>query len=98
MALWDAEGREAVQALIPEVEGKPCVNVGTYDGGAYVCRRIPSLGTDEDSFNGTSEWVDHNDARPDELTEGMRSAAIASGSAPAGGRTRTSGGTSCTSR
>ena len=28
MDFWDAELREAVQAMIPEVEGKPCVNVG----------------------------------------------------------------------
>jgi hypothetical protein len=47
--------REAVQELIPEAEGKPRVNVGTYDGGVYVCRRIAGLETDEDSFNGTYE-------------------------------------------
>ena len=35
MDFWDAEVREPVQALIPEVEGEPCVNVGTYDGGVY---------------------------------------------------------------
>ena len=58
MDFWDGEVREAVQALIPEVEGKPCVNVGTYDGGVYVCRRISGLETDEDSFNGTCEWAD----------------------------------------
>jgi hypothetical protein len=57
--------------MIPEVEGKPCVNVGGYDGGVHVCRRISGLGTDEDSFNGRCDWVDPADARPDELTDEM---------------------------
>ena len=61
MDFWDAEEREAVQALIPPVEGKPCVNDGTYDGGVNVCRRISGLETDEDSFNGTSEMADPDD-------------------------------------
>src|SRR5262249_45077324 len=51
--------------------GKPCVNIGDYDGGVYVCRRISGLHTDEDSFNGQCEWVDPEDARPGELTDGM---------------------------
>jgi hypothetical protein len=57
--------------MIPSVEGKPCVNVGGYDGGVYVCRRISGLGTDEDCFNGQCEWADPADARPDELTDEM---------------------------
>ncbi len=64
---WDAEPREAVQTLIPEVEGRPCVNVGDHDGGVHVCRRISGLEIDEESFKGTCEWVDPEDARPDEL-------------------------------
>ena len=40
-------------------------------GGVYVCRRITGLATDEDSLNGTCEWVEPADARPDELTDGM---------------------------
>jgi hypothetical protein len=68
---WNADLRESVRAMIPEVEGKPCVNVGGYDGGVYVCRRITGLATDEDSFNGTCDWVEPADARPDELTDGM---------------------------
>jgi len=71
MDYWDPKLRESVRAMIPEAEGKPCVNVGGYDGGVYVCRRIRVLGTDEDCFNGTCEWVDPPDARPDELTDGM---------------------------
>jgi hypothetical protein len=68
---WNEDLRKAVRAMIPEVERKPCVNVGGYDGGVYVCRRISGLGTDEDCFNGQCDWVDPADARPDELTEGM---------------------------
>jgi hypothetical protein len=68
---WDPDLREAVRAVIPEVEGKPCVNVGGFDGGVYVCRSISGLHTDEDCFNGQCDWVDPADARPDELTDGM---------------------------
>ena len=71
MDYWDPSLRESVRAMLPEVEGKPCVNVGGYDGGVYVCRRISGLGTDEDCFNGQCDWVDPADARPDELTDGM---------------------------
>lgn len=68
---WDAGLRNAVNAMIPEVEGKTIVNTGFYDGGVYVCRRISGLHTDGDSFNGECEWVDPDEARPDELTDGM---------------------------
>lgn len=78
MDYWDPNLRESVRAMIPEVEGKPCVNVGGYDGpetnprqSVFVCRMISGLATDEDCFNGTCEWVDPPDARPDELTDGM---------------------------
>ena len=58
--------------MIAEVEGKPCVNFGEYDGGVYVCRRISGLEVDEDGcFNGTCEWADPEEARPGELTDGM---------------------------
>jgi hypothetical protein len=33
MDSWDPEFREAVQAMIAEIEGKPRVNFGDYDGG-----------------------------------------------------------------
>ena len=71
MDYWNEDLREAVRAMIPEVEGKPCVNVDGNDGGVYLCRRITGLATDEDCFNGTCEWADPDEARPDELTEGM---------------------------
>jgi hypothetical protein len=72
MDAWDDGLRQAVRALIPEVEGKPAVNVGESDGGVYGCRRVSGLHTDDDSFNGVCEWVDPEDARPGELTDGMR--------------------------
>ena len=72
MDFWEPEIREAVEAMIAEVEGKPCVNVGTYDGGVYVCRRLSGLEIDGESLNGACEWADPEDARPDELTDGMR--------------------------
>ena len=68
---WDAGLREAVRALIPEVEGRPCVNVGDHDGGVHICRRISGLEIDGESFRGTCEWADPEDARPGELTDGM---------------------------
>ncbi len=71
MDFWNPELRAAVQAMIPGVEGKPCVNVDGHDGRVYGCRRISGLGTDEDSFYGQCEWVDPADARPDELTDEM---------------------------
>ena len=67
----DPEIREAVQAMIVEIEGKPCVNFGDYDGGVYVCRRLSGREIDGDSLNGECEWVDPEDARPGELTDGM---------------------------
>ena len=71
MDFWNGELRESVRAMILEVEGKACVNVGGYDGGVYVCRRITGLATDEDCFNGVCDWVDPADVRPDDLTDGM---------------------------
>lgn len=71
MDFWDEGLRKAVRALIAEVEGKPVVNIGEYTGGVYVCRRISGLHTDDDSFCGECEWVDPEDARPGELTDGM---------------------------
>jgi hypothetical protein len=68
---WDAGLKRAVNALIPEVEGKTIINTGFYDGGVYVCRRISGLYTDGDSFNGECEWVDAEDDRPGELTPEM---------------------------
>src|SRR5262245_34482933 len=71
MDYWNEDLRRAVRALIPRVEGRPCVNVGRSDGGVYLCRRISGLDTDEDCFNGQCDWADPAGGRPDELTDGM---------------------------
>lgn len=68
---WDAGLRKAVNAMIPEVEGKPVVNTGFYDGGVYICRRISGLHTCEDSYIEECEWIDPEEARPGELTDEM---------------------------
>jgi hypothetical protein len=66
------EALKVIQAMIAKAEGKPCVNLGDHDGGVYVCRRIPGLVMDEDGcLYGTCEWVDPEDARPGEMTDGM---------------------------
>ena len=69
MDFWDANLRASVQAMIPDVEGKPCVNTGEYDGGVYVCRRMHGITIDEDALSGNCDWVDPDDARPGELTD-----------------------------
>ena len=72
MDFGEPEIREAVLAMIAQVEGRPCVNFGEYNGGVYVRRRISGLEIDEeDCFDGACERVDPEDARPGELTDGM---------------------------
>lgn len=72
MDFEDPKQCEAVQAMIAEAEGKPCINFGEYDGGVNICRRLSGLEVDGDGcFNGTCEWVDPEESRPDELTDGM---------------------------
>lgn len=71
MDAWDDGLRRAVHALIPRVEGRPVVNIGVEEGGVYICQRISSLHTNEDSFVGQCEWATPADVRPDELTDEM---------------------------
>src|SRR5262249_42788744 len=71
MDYWKEGLRKAVHAMIPELEGKPCVNGSRDDGAEHACRRFAGLGTGQDCFNGTCEWAEPNDARPEELTDGM---------------------------
>ena len=71
MDAWDDGLRRAVHALIPQVEGRPVVNIGAQEGGVYICRRIQCLHIDEDSFIGQCKWVTPVDVRPDELTDEM---------------------------
>ena len=55
MDFWKTELRDAARVMIAEVEGKSCVNIGEYDGGVYVCRRLTELEIDEDCLNGMCE-------------------------------------------
>ena len=71
MVCWDPEMREEVREMFAVVVGKPCVNLGGIDGGVYVCRPLSALELDDESLNGAFEWADPEDARPDELTDGM---------------------------
>ena len=72
MDFEEPEDRKVVQAIISKAEGKACVNFGEYDGGVYVCRRLSGLVVEEEGcLYGNCEWVDPEDARPGELTDGM---------------------------
>jgi hypothetical protein len=71
MDFWNADLLASVRAMVPEVEGKPCIKVGGYDGSVFVCRGISGIVIDEDSLNGVCDWTDPADARPDELTDGL---------------------------
>jgi hypothetical protein len=68
---WDPELLAKLRVMIPLIEGKPCVNVDTLDRKAYACRRIGELEIEEDAIYGMCEWLDPDDARPDELTPGL---------------------------
>src|SRR5689334_16669638 len=65
---WDPDLREAVRAVLPAMEGKPCVNVSPYEGGVYVCRRMGDLVIEQDCLGGTCDWVDPPEERPDSLS------------------------------
>ena len=71
MDFWDENLRAKVHALIPQLEGKPCLNVDGHNGRVHRCRRISQLETNEDSLEGVCDWVEPADARPDELTDGL---------------------------
>ena len=60
MVCWDPERREAVRAMIAEVEGNPCVNLGGHDEGVYVCHRLSGLELDDESSAGISCTVRHS--------------------------------------
>jgi hypothetical protein len=68
---WDEDLLASVRAMLPLIEGKACVNIDTHDRSVYVCRRIGDLVVDEDSVEGTCDWVDPEHARPGELTDGL---------------------------
>jgi hypothetical protein len=65
--------RSMVLALIPEVEGKPVVNVSAIQDHVHVCRRISGLhiNEEEEFIAQGCDWVDPEEARPAELGDGM---------------------------
>jgi hypothetical protein len=56
-------------AMFASVTGKPCVNVDGKSGQVHYCHRIFDLSTVEDQLDGSCDWRDAEDARPDELTD-----------------------------
>lgn len=68
---WDSDVLASVQAMLPEIEGKPCVHIDTLERSVFVCRRIGDLALDDVSIEGMCDWVDPAEARPDELTDGL---------------------------
>ena len=68
---WDLDLLAGVQAMIAEIEGKPCIHVDAKDNSVFVCRRICDLDVNEVSVEGMCHWVDPEDARPGELTDGL---------------------------
>lgn len=68
---WDADLRAAVHAMIPQVEGRPCVILDLYYDRVHVVRRITGLDTEQDCFVGFCEWANPEEARSDSLTAEM---------------------------
>ena len=71
---WDHPERlEALRTMFAGLEGKPCVHIDANDGSVYVCRRISDLELvmEMDSVEGMCEWVDPEESRPGELTDGL---------------------------
>ncbi|MDX1961541.1 MAG: hypothetical protein SFX18_00220 [Pirellulales bacterium] len=59
----------AIQAMIPFIEGRPCVHVDRVTWQVCHSRRISGVHIDTESVYGHNDWVEEEDARPGELTE-----------------------------
>lgn len=68
---WPPDLLAAVEAMIPQIEGKPCVNVDADKKTVHACRRIGGLVIVEGVVQGMCEWVEPAEARPEELTDGL---------------------------
>lgn len=68
---WDLDLLDGVQSMIPEIVGKPFVNLDSQDKSVYVSRRIYDVEVTETAIEGMCEWVDPEDVRPGELTDGL---------------------------
>ena len=62
---------ERAARMFARINGQPCVNVDTATGTVYVCRKMHDLRVDEGVVEGVCDWLDADDARPEELTDGL---------------------------
>lgn len=60
---------EAVQAMIPLIEGRPCVHVDKTTGAVCVSRKMSGVHIDTESVYGMNDWVEPEECRPGELTD-----------------------------
>lgn len=58
-------------AMFASVSGKPYVNLDAKTGEVHYCRRLHDLVIADDVLEGTCDWQDSDDDRPDELTDGL---------------------------
>jgi hypothetical protein len=66
--------RDALRAMFPRVEGRPCVYVSRYTRRVFACRRVHGLRVEAvagegDSVAGWADWVDPPEGRLDYLTD-----------------------------
>ena len=57
--------------MFPRVDGKPCVIVDAETGAVHVCRSIHDLRVDEGVVEGVCDWLDPDEPRPEEMTDGL---------------------------
>lgn len=57
--------------MFSRISGKPCVSIAAATGAVYVCRNIHDLRVNEGAVEGICDWLDSDDSRPDELTDGL---------------------------
>jgi hypothetical protein len=68
---WDENLLASVRSMIPQIEGKSCVNVDMSEGTVFVCRRVSGITVDETSVFGDCEWVEPYEVRPAEMGNGF---------------------------
>ncbi|MFO0952839.1 MAG: hypothetical protein U0835_17155 [Isosphaeraceae bacterium] len=61
--------REAPQAMIPRIEGKPCVYINRYTRQVFVCLRLGDIQAEEDYVTGRYQWADLLETWLDNLAE-----------------------------
>ena len=61
--------RDALRAMIPRIEGKPCVYLNRYTKQVFVCLGISDIRAEEDCVTGMNRWIDPPESRLDYLTD-----------------------------